>query len=366
VLAREAETEQSVTGVEAPRSFPWISIVVGLMLLGIGLPGSAHVIMGSKSLPLRIAESDLVVRGRVVDPELVFVREVGQSRRRLVEIEVLEALKGKTASERLRIAQDGHDVPRYRIGDEALFFLTGIEKSRELGALAVPGGPTFVSSQEHADRFLITPPHGATLLSAARSLAASETVPMGSGRIALIRAATLDLLTSGDAQLGAAALASLVLSPDAAFVVEDDLPRLEAFLADASVSIGLRAGVLAELERRQLLEGPAHWRALLDQAGPEDLATAIRAAGAHPSEPVRAFLLARLTSPDEPSEIATEAAIALGAWRDPSLVPVLEEALERARASGDRRLEGAVIRGLRGIGGREARAVLATTGSRTD
>ena len=364
MLAREAD--QSVTRIDAARSYRWIFIVVGLMLFCVGLPGSAHVIMGSKSLPLRIAEADLVVRGRIVDPDAVFVSEAGQTRRRLVEVEVLEALKGKTASERLRIAQDGHDVPRYRVGDEALFFLTAIGKSRELRALAVPGGPAFVSSQEHEDRFLIEPPHGATLLSAARTLATSETLPTVSERIAAIRTATLDLLTSGDARLGATALASLVLSPDAAFVAAEDLPRLEAFLADASVSIGLRAGVLAELERRELLEGPAHWRALLDQAGPEDLATAIRAAGAHPSEPVRTFLLARLTSPDEQSEIAAEAAIALGAWRDPSLVPVLAEALERARAREDRRLEGAVIRGLRRIGSGEARAVLAATGGRDD
>jgi hypothetical protein len=330
------------------------------MLLCAGLPVSAHVIMGSKSLPLRIAEADVVVRGRVVDPEALFVGGDGRTRRRLIEIEVLEVLKGKTDAERFRIAQDGHDVPRYGVGDEALFFMTAIGRSRELRALAVPGGAAFVSSQEHADRFLIEPPHGSTLLSAVRTLAASERLTTGSERIASIRKATLDLLTSGDAQLGAAALASLVLSPDAAFVVAEDLPRLEAFLADASVSIGLRAGVLAELERRELLEGPAHWRALLDQAGPEELATAIRAAGVHPSEPVRAFLLARLESPEESPEIAAEAAIALGAWRDPSLVPALEEVLERARARGNRRLEGAAIRGLRRIGGREARAALET------
>jgi len=351
-----------VTRIEAARAGRWSFFVAALMLFCLGLPGSAHVIVGSKSLPLRIAEADLVVRGRVVDPEALFVGDAGRTRRHLVELEVLEVLKGTAASERLRIAQDGHDVPRYRVGDEALFFLTPIGKSRELRALAVPGGPAFVSSQEHEDRFLIEAPHGATLLSAVRTLAASENVPMGPERIALIRIATLDLLTSGDARLGAAALASLVLSPDAAFIVSDDLPRLEAFLADGRVSIGLRAGVLAELERRRLLEGPAHWRALLDQASPEDLATAIRAAGTHPSEPVRAFLLARLTSQDEPPEIAAEAAIALGAWRDPSLVSILERVLERARAQGDRRLEGAVRRGLRRMGRNPGTAELGTDG----
>ena len=328
------------------------------MLVGLVSDGAptaiAHVIMGTKSLHLRVAESDRVVRGRVLDPAIRFVTPDGRSQRDLVEIQVLETLKGSEPTDRLRIVQDGHDVARYRPGEEALFFLTPIEESRELRSLAAPGGPAFVSSQEHDERLSLEPPHGPVLLSAVRAFAASEKAETVATRIALIRGATLDLLTSGDPRLGAAALSSLVVSPDAELVRPDDLPRLLALLSDDAVSIGLRAGILSELQRRNLVEGPPQWRSLLERASREDLPTAMRAAGSHPSGPVRDFLRARLTDPDEAPTIAAEAALALGASRDPSLVPLLAKAIEREHA----RVRNAAIRGLGRIGGLEARQAL--------
>jgi hypothetical protein len=275
-------------------------------------------------------------------------------RRRLVEIEIVEALKGKAGTRLIRFAQDGHDVARYRIGQEALFFLKPISRSRELRALAVAGGPTHFPGQEHDEKFVIEGASGSVLLSATRDLARSETAATANERVALIRSATLELLTSGDPQLGASALASLVMTPDAALVTEADLPRLEKLLADSSVSIGIRAGLIAELERRRLIEGSVYWLALLQNARAPDLPAAIRAAGVHPSAPVDAFLLGLLSDANSPTEIAAECAMALGRPGNAARVGALAEAL----ANGEPRLRNAAIRGLGQIGGPEARRAL--------
>jgi hypothetical protein len=328
----------------------WLVLTVSL---GAGA-ASAHVIMGTKSLHLRVVEADTIVRARVVDPDAEFVSADGRTRRQLIEIQILESLEGTAGAERIRFAQDGHDVARYLAGQEALFFLNPISKSRELASLAVPGGPTHVSSQEHDERFLIEGPAGATLLQATRNLVASESAASVDERLRLIQQATLDLLTSGDAALGTAALASLVLSPDAALVTRPDLPRLEKVLADPTVSVGFRAGLIAELERRGLVDGPERWSALLRDAMPEQRPMAIRASAAHASEPVKLYWLAQLEDPAARTEVKTEAAIAIGGSRDARAVGALTAALE----SDEPRVRNAAIRGLGRVGSPEGRQAL--------
>ena len=327
---------------------------MALVVLLASTNAFAHVIMGTKSLHLRVVEVDLVVRARIIDPEAVFVSKDGSKKRRLIEIEILEELKGKAGAKTVRFAQDGHDVALYEVGQEALFFLEPIAKSRELRALAVPGGPTHFSGQEHNEQFVIDGPYGPVLLSATRALAASESAATTNERVVLIRGATLDLLTSGDSQLGASALASLVLTPDAELVTKADLPRLEKLLANQSVSIGFRAGLVAELERRGLVDGSVYWLTLLQNASPEEQPAAIRAAGVHPSEQVNAFLVELLVDPNSKTEIAAEAAMALGASQNVAMVEPLADALMR----GEPRLSNAAIRALGQIGGPEAREAL--------
>jgi hypothetical protein len=327
----------------------WVSLIA-LVILLVSTDASAHIVMGTKSLHLRVAEADLVVRARVLDPEFVFISADGRTRRRLVEIEILEELKGMAGNKRIRFAQDGHAVAQYRVGQQALFFLRPISKSRELRAIAVPGGPTHVSGQEHDEEFVIEGRYGPVLLSATRDLTASEFAATASERVALIRRATLDLLTSGDARLGASALASLVLAPHAALVTRADLPRLEAFLANREVSVGMRAGLVAELERRGLIDGSAHWLALLRTARPQEIPAAIRAVGFHQSAPVNAILLAMLIDPNSKPEIAAECAMALGTSGNVAMVGPLAEAL----TNGEPRLRNAAIRALGQIGGPEA------------
>lgn len=332
--------------------------LVTVVFLFLDASSSAHIVMGTKSLHLRVAEADLIVRARVTDPAALFVSADPLTRRRLIEIEVLEVLKGRTQAKKLRFAQGGHDVPRYQGGQQALFFLEGIETSRELRALAVPGGPTHVSGQEHHERFTIEAPDRSVLLSATRNLVASGSAPTADERVALLRRATLDLLTSGDAALAAMALANLVLTPNAALLTPADVPRLELLLANPTVSIGVRAGLISQLERRGLVESSPLWLALLEDAGPQELPAAIRAAGVHPSERVTGFLLARLADPHSKVEISAECAIALGRSRGAATIEVVE-ALADALSRGAPRLRNAAIRGLGQIEGKEARDALA-------
>jgi hypothetical protein len=333
---------------------------MALIVLVASSMGFAHIVMGTKSLHLRVAEADLVVRARVIDPEFVFISKDGQTRRRLVEIEILEELKGIAGSKRIRFAQDGHAVAQYRVGQQAIFFLKPISKSRELRAIAVSGGPTHVSGQEHDEEFLLGGSYGPVLLSATRDLTASESAETASERVALIRRATLDLLTSGDTQLGASALSSLVLAPDAALVTRADLPRIEKFLSNREVSIGLRAGLLAELERRGLLDGSAHWLALLQTASPQEMPVAIRAVGFHQNPSVNSILLTMLSDPNSKPEVAAECAIALGTPGNVAMVGALAEAL----TNGKSRVRNAAIRGLGQIGGPEARKALENAAER--
>ncbi len=328
----------------------WIALCTALAAGTV----AAHIVMGTKSLHLRVVEADVIVRGRVVDPAAVFVSVDGRTRRQVIEIEVLETLKGNAGSERIRFAQDGHEVARYRGDQEALFFLDPIANSRELSALAVPGGPTHVSGQEHDEEFVLEGAKGALLLQATRDLAASEVATARNERVRLIQRATMDLLTSGDADLGGAALASLVLTPDAALVTREDLPRLEEVLIDRDLSVGFRAGLIAELERRGLVDGPERWLALLRNATPAQRPTAIRATAAHPSEPIVAFWLALLADPQTGTGVKTEVAIALGGSNDPRAVGALATAL----GSDEPRLRNAAIRGLGRVGSAEARQAI--------
>lgn len=318
---------------------------------------ASHVVMGSPSLHLRVVEAELIVRARVVDPDFTFALPGGSGRRQLIEIDVLESLKGRAPGPRLHFAQSGHGDARYEAGQEAIFFLEPIARSRELRALAVEGGPSHVSRQEHDPAYLLEPSGGSVLVSAIRHYVASESVPSGEAKRALIRRATLELLTSGDPPLVESALAALVLAPRAALVTEEDAPRLLRVIEDPALSIGLRAGLIRELGRRGLIDDEAQRVALLRGTPASERSGAIRALAASPGAGVKALLRGWLDDPETAAEVVMESAIALGGSRDPAVVTALADVLGRAEP----RVCHAVIRGLGANDTEEARRVLEAT-----
>jgi hypothetical protein len=105
--------------------------------------------------------------------------------------------------------------------------------------------------------------------------------------------------------------------------------------------MGVRAGLLAELERRGLVDAPPRWLRLLAPGAPAaDRVTAVRAAAASRDGRVRARLVELLADPD--ARVAAAAAAALGAYDEPASVAPLAQALSH----GAREVRMAAIRGL--------------------
>lgn len=325
-------------------------------VLACATASHAHIVYGAKTLRALVAEADLVLHARIAAVDVMVGASAarGAQARPGVEAEVIEVLKGGAAAPRVRFAQHGHGVVRFEPGRETLLFLIDIERSRELDALGAAGLFDLVSIQEESDEYPLDGPSRERVVSAARAYVAADAAATPELREAALRRTTLALLASGDAQLVASALRDLVLAPDAKLVTSEDLPALMPLVGDPGTSMGVRAGLLAELERRRLVDGTDHWLRLLAPGAPiRDRVTAIRAAAASSgAAPVRARLVALVSDPHE--EVAAAAAIAVGRPGDTSAVAPLAAALSGPSA----RVRMAAIRGLGRIAAPDALRVL--------
>jgi uncharacterized protein YjeT (DUF2065 family) len=330
---------------------PWTAaLALGLALATAG--ASAHVVYGTRTLRLLTLESDLVVRMRIVDPGTAVALGDSGERETLATGQVLDTLKGTLEDERLRFVQHGHGTPTYEPGEEAVIFLQRIERSRELGASAVADHVRWVSLQEAGARYLLDDAFRGVFLKALRDYAALEALPIAQQPAAL-RRLTVELLASPDPRLASSAVRDLALAGEAPIVTADDVPALVPLLASPATPVGVRVALLAELERRGLVEGPPHWARLVRETRGRDRFNAVRAAAAHPSEPVTRELLA-LLGDDDPLLVST-AAISLGALGNETAV----EPLAKLLASDEHRVRLAAIRGLGRIGTPSARKQLA-------
>jgi hypothetical protein len=313
-------------------------------------------VYGAKTLHGLVAEADLVLHVRVSAVDVMVGESTvsGARARPGVEAEVIEVLKGGFSSPRVSFAQHGHGVVRFEPGRETLLFLIEIGRSRELGALGAAGLFDWVSIQEESDEYPLEGAARERTLSAARGYVAADAAATPTVRESMLRRTTRDLLTSGDPQLAASALRDLVLAPEAKLLTAEDLPVLLPLLGDPGTSMGVRASLLGELERRRLLDGADPWLRLLSAGAPtRDRVTAIRAAAASSgAAPVRARLLALVSDPDE--EVAAAAAAAVGRPGDTAAVAPLASAL----AGGSARVRMAAIRGLGRIAAPAALRVL--------
>jgi len=316
-------------------------------------PADAHVVMGKPTISFLSTDSDLVVRARIIDPAREIPLPESSPHEVIVVAEVLESLKGGHSKERVRFVQHGHGSLEYREGEEVAVFLKRIERSRELRGSALASHIRWVSEQEANSKFVLRSNMREDFAAVVRSYAALAELSPGARAQAMHRI-TLKLLASPHAMLASSALRDLVMAGDVSLLGAGDLPALEAILASPTTPIGIRIGLLTELERRGLVDGPPRWAALLRNTTANDRIAAVHASAAHSSEPVTAELVRLLASQD--SRLVAAAAVALGApGNDAAVVP-----LERLLASNASRVRMSAIRGLGRIGTPRARQALET------
>jgi hypothetical protein len=260
----------------------------------------------------------------------------------------------------VRFAQHGHGVAGFEAGDEVVVFLRPARQSRELEVLASAGALDWVSLQEHDGEWALPPGSRDAVASAVQGYASLERVGDPARRVAGLRQLTLELLVSDEPRLADSALQDVVRAGDAFPLEQADLAALTPLLDDPRRPVGLRAGVLAELARRGLVQGDAAWVRFVDSARAADLPAAVRAAGAHPGPAVTARLV-RVLEGDAPAA-AESAAVALGTPGNTAAVAPLARAL----ASGSPRLRMAAIRGLGRIGTPDAHTALSDAAEGND
>jgi len=302
-------------------------------------------------LHLLTVQSDLAARVRIIDPASALVLENPPLRETTVVAEVLEVLKGEYSGKELRFVQHAHGIVSYAEGDEVVLFVDRIGKSPELATSRIAEHVEWVSEQETSAKFALDEDSRADVAAAVKQYAALSTMPRGS-RATALRRLTLEMLASPQRVLAASALRDLVLAADMPIVTAEDLPALEAVLDDPETPMGIRIGLLAELERRGLVEGPPRWAALLSgSSGAQQLAV-VRAVGAHPSEAVARELTKLLASGD--TQLVATAAVSLGSPANDAAVAPLAKLL----GSNEERVRMAAIRGLGKVGSPAAKKAL--------
>jgi len=232
-----------------------------------------------------------VARARIVDTKGAVVLTDPPLRRPVVEARLLEVLDGDAEPGPVRFAQHGHGVAEFVEGEEVLLFLRRIERSAELDDPRLAAQIGYVSLQEHDARYPLVGAGGERFVAAARAYVAVEAIRDPAARLGALRQLTLELLLSDEPRLALSALQDLVRHDDLELVTGAEVPILAARILDAEAPVGLRVGLLAELQRRDLVDGPALWVELLRTTRSADLAAVVRAAGAHPSPKVTAELI---------------------------------------------------------------------------
>ncbi len=319
-----------------------VAVAVATVLLAGG--ARAHVVFGTETLRGLVQESDLVARVRILNPGTALPLEEP-----VVVAQILELIKGPAAAAEgpLRFVQHGHGVPIYKKDQEVAIFLQRISRSRELGSLA--GSVDWVSIQE-GEAWA----GDASLVAALRAYAAVEKLPPAQ-RPEALRELTLKLLASPDMRLASSAVRDAALARDEPIMTAQDLPALEKVLESDQASIGVRIALLAELDRRRLVEGPAQWVRRLRATHGADQIAVVRAVAAHPSDPVTQELIGFLASDDV--LLVSAAAISLGVPGNQKAVAPLGKLL----GSSEERVRMSAIRGLGRIGTPSAQALLTKT-----
>jgi hypothetical protein len=321
-------------------------------LLGAGLPRVAHGQggLGPASLRQLTHDADAVVRARITVAASTI--EAGGRSYPTVGADVLATLKGAAAPGPIVFANVGAGAATFVDGEEVLLFLRHLERVAELAATALQARLRYVAIPNAGETIVVTDAVRTVLSDAVRRYAATDNIPDPENRSEALRQLTLELLKSGDPVLITSIMRDFAPGGDASALTLADLPAMVPLIESSRVPIGTRIALVAELERRGLIFGPARWVRLLRTSHGPDLLAVIRAVGEHPSAGVNAHLIALLTQAD--LAVATAAALALGAPGNVDAVRPLTASLRRD----DPPLRTAVLRSLARIGTQGARQAL--------
>lgn len=331
-------------------------VVVGL-LLACHLP-AARVDAQSTAASLRklTLDADGIVQARILAAHATI--EAGGTSYPMVHAEVLATLKGAIAPGNVAFANVGPGSADFADGDEVLLFLRQIDRVPSLASTSLSTRLRWAAIPNAGETLVLTDRTRAALLDAVHGYVALDAIQDPDMRGDALRALTLRLLQSGNPVLVTSVLRDLAPGGDAGALTLADLPAMVPLIESSRVPIGTRIALVAELERRGLVFGPARWVRLLRTSQGSDLLAVIRAVGEHPSAGVNAQLMELLR--DRDLAIVTAAATSLGVPGNVDAVRPLAATLGRA----DTTLRHAVIRALERVGTQSARQALEAIAAR--
>jgi hypothetical protein len=330
-----------------------IIAAVGVLCSFAGLPmsaGAQQQIVGMASLRQLTRDADAIVRARITAATAEL--EADGHMVPVVYADVLATIKGTTAPGLTAFANVGTGTARFVDGEETLLFLRHIERVAELAATSLQSRLRYVAINNSGERIVLTDATRPALTDAVRRYAALESIPDPETRGDSLRALSLELMKSGDPVLVTSVLRDLAPGGDAAALTLADLPAMVPLIENPRVPIGTRIAVVAELERRSLVFGPARWVRLLRTSRGSDLLAVIAAVGEHPSAGVNDHLIPLLQ--DHDLAVATATASALGVPGNVDAVRPLAACVGRP----DQPLRLAALRSLARIGTQGARQAL--------
>ncbi len=313
------------------------------------LPAAHAQGAGPASLRLLTRDADAVVQARIAGPTTM---EAGGRAYSVVQAEVVGTFKGNVSQGALVFANPGPGAPEFAAGDEVLLFLHNLERVAELVATPLQGRLRYVAMPNGGEKILLTASVGPYLTDAVRRYVALEAIPDAESRSEALRQLTLGLLKSGQPVLVTSVMRDFKPGGDAAALTLADLPALVPLIESPRTPIGNRIALVAELERRGLIFGPARWVRLLRTSTSSDLVAVIHAVQEHPSAGVNAHLIPLLE--DRDFAIATAAASALGVPGNVEAVRALTVCFGRE----DAELRTAALTSLGRIGTQSARQAL--------
>jgi hypothetical protein len=335
------------------RGIRTLLVAAGVLAWLVGTVASAGAqqpVVGMASLRQLTRDADAIVRARITAAAAEL--EADGRMVPVVYADVLATIKGTPAPGLLAFANVGTGTARFVDGEETLLFLRHIERVAELAATSLQSRLRYVAINNSGERLVLTDATRPALTEAVRRYAALEGIPDPETRGDALRALSLELMKSGDPVLVTSVLRDLAPGGDAASLTLADLPAMVPLIENPRVPIGTRIAVVAELERRGLVFGPARWVRLLRTARGSDLLAVIAAVGEHPSAGVNDHLIPLLQ--DRDLAVATAAAAALGVPGNVDAVRPLAASVGRA----DQPLRLAALRSLARIGTQSARQAL--------